>query len=401
MAASEPGRRTLPPHLLTRFWAETYPIWRACQLSWTHYGRSEPEAHILGPVASLRAAIIGYGLAGRFFHAPLIAATEGLVLSTVVTSSPERQAQVSREHPGAQVLGSPTELWAAASDHDLVVIATPNRAHAPLAGKAIDHRLPVVVDKPLAMTSGEAAELISHAERASTLLTVFQNRRWDSDQLTLARLLAEDRLGTVVRYESRFERWRPSASAEAWRDTSSPELGGGQLLDLGSHLVDQALVLFGPVTHVYGEVEAVRGAAGDDDAFLALRHAQGAISHLRASAVTAAPGPRLRVLGTKAAFVVRDVDGQEDALRAGARPDQGPEWGSEPEAHWGQLVAGEDSVPLPSERGDWPRFYALLVRALRDGGPPPVDPHDAVAALGVIEAARLSAASRQVVALSG
>jgi predicted dehydrogenase len=351
-------------------------------------------------VAALRAAIIGYGLAGRFFHAPLIAATEGLVLATVVTSSPERQAQVSREHPDAQVRDSAGELWQAASDHDLVVIATPNRAHAPLAREAIDRRLPVVVDKPLALTSGEAVELIVRAERASTLLTVFQNRRWDSDQLTLARLLAEDRLGTVLRYESRFERWRPSASAESWRDESPPEIGGGQLLDLGSHLVDQALVLFGPVTHVYGEVEAVRGAAGDDDAFVALRHAQGAISHLRASAITAAPGPRLRVLGTKAAFVVRDLDGQEDALRAGVRPDQSSDWGSEPETRWGQLVAGDESVAVPSERGDWPRFYALLVRALRDGSPPPVDPHDAVTTLEVIEAARRSSASRQVVALS-
>ena len=354
---------------------------------------------MLRPMPPLRTAIVGYGLAGRFFHAPLIAGTEGLVLATVVTSSPERRAQVSREHPGAHVLDSAGELWKVASDHDLVVIATPNRAHVSLAGEAIDHRLPVVVDKPLAMTSDEAAELIGRAERTSTLLTVFQNRRWDSDQLTLGRLLAEDRLGTVLRYESRFERWRPSASGESWRDTSPPELGGGQLLDLGSHLVDQALVLFGPVTHVYGEVEARRGAAGDDDAFVALRHAQGAISHLRASAITAAPGPRLRVLGTKAAFVVRELDGQEDALRAGARPDQGPEWGTEPEARWGQLVAGERSVRVPSERGDWPRFYALLVRALRDGGPPPVDPHDAVAALRVIEAARRSAASRQVVAL--
>jgi predicted dehydrogenase len=249
------------------------------------------------------------------------------------------------------------------------------------------------------MTSGEAEALLSRAERASKLLTVFQNRRWDSDQLTLARLLAEDRLGTVLRYESRFERWRPSANAESWRDSTSPELGGGQLLDLGTHLVDQALVMFGPVTHVYAEVDARRGAPGDDDAFVALRHAHGVISHLRASAITAAPGPRLRVLGTKAAFVVQDLDGQEDVLRSGTRPDEVLAWGSEPEARWGRLVSGEESAPVPSERGDWPRFYALLLRALRDGDSPPVDPHDAVAALRVLEAARRSAASREVVTL--
>jgi predicted dehydrogenase len=351
-------------------------------------------------VADLRAAIIGYGLAGRFFHAPLIAATNGLSVAGVVTSSSERQAQVSREHPDAQILTSPAQLWERADDHDLVVLATPNDAHVPLAMEAIGRGLPVVVDKPLATTSREAEALISRAELESSLLTVFQNRRWDSDQLTLARLLREDRLGTVVRFESRFERWRPSASPEAWRDSASPEQGGGQLLDLGSHLVDQALVLFGPVTDVYAEVDARRGGPSDDDAFLALRHASGVISHLRASAVTAAPGPRLRVLGTKAAFVVQELDGQEDALRSGTRPDQVPDWGSEPESRWGRLVSGEDSVPVPSERGDWPRFYTLLLGALRDSDPPPVDPHDAVATLRVLEAARRSAAGREVVRLS-
>ena len=351
-------------------------------------------------MADLRAAIIGYGLAGRFFHAPLVAATEGLAVASVVTSSPERQALVSREHPGAQILSSPAELWERVEDHDLVIVATPNEAHAPLATEAIDRGLPVVVDKPLAVTSGEAEALVKKSEQRSRLLTVFQNRRWDSDQLTLARLLAEDRLGTVLRYESRFERWRPSASAESWRDSTAPELGGGQLLDLGAHLVDQTLVLFGPVAHVYAEIDARRGAPGDDDAFLALRHEDGVISHLRASAITAAPGPRLRALGTKAAFVVRDLDGQEKALRSGARPDQAPDWGSEPESRWGRLVRGEESAPVPSERGDWPRFYALLVRALRDGDPPPVDPHDAVTTLRILEAARRSADSLEVVALS-
>ena len=354
-----------------------------------------------GPVVDLRAAIVGYGLAGRFFHAPLIAATEGLMVASVVTSSPERVAQVSREHPDAQILTRPAELWQRAEEHDLVVVAAPNDAHAALAKEAIDRGLAVVVDKPLAVTSGEAEALVDRSERASTLLTVFQNRRWDSDQLTLARLLAEDRLGTVFRYESRFERWRPSAGAGSWRDSTSPELGGGQLLDLGTHLVDQSLVLFGPVTHVYAEVDARRGAPGDDDAFVALHHAHDVISHLRASAITAAPGPRLRVLGSKAAFVVQELDGQEDALRSGARPDEVSDWGAEPESRWGRLVSGAESAPVPSERGDWPRFYALLVRALRDGDPPPVDPHDAVATLRIIEAARHSAARREVVTLSG
>jgi predicted dehydrogenase len=350
-------------------------------------------------VPELRAAIIGYGLAGRIFHAPLIAATNGLAVAVVVTSDPRRQAQVAREHPDATVLTSPEELWEL-FDCDFVVVAAPNQAHAPLAAQAIDRGAPVVVDKPLAATAEEAEELVRRAAEAGVLLTVFQNRRWDADHLTLARLLGEGRLGTVIRYESRFERWRPSSDPDAWRESSPPEEGGGQLLDLGSHLVDQALTLFGRATHVYAEVDARRGMPGDDDSFLAVRHATNVISHLRASAVTAAPGPRLRVLGTEAAFVVSALDSQEDALRAGMRPDATQTWGVEAESRWGRLVTGEHSVSVPSEHGDWPRFYALLAAALRDDGPPPVDARDAVAALRILGHARRSAVERTVVAVT-
>jgi predicted dehydrogenase len=350
-------------------------------------------------VPELRAGIIGYGLAGRFFHAPLIAATKGLTVATVVTSDPGRKAQVAQEHPDARVLASPGELWEL-SDSDFVVVATPNHAHAPLAAQAIDRGVPVVVDKPLAATAAEAEELVRRAAQARVMLTVFQNRRWDSDHLTLVRLIAEGRLGTVIRYESRFERWRPSSDPDAWRQSAAPEQGGGELLDLGSHLVDQALALFGPASHVYAEVDARRGMPGDDDSFVAVRHATDVISHLRASALTASPGPRLRVLGTEAAFVVSALDSQEDALRAGLRPGATSEWGVEAESRWGRLVTGEQSVSVPSERGDWPRFYALLEAALRDDGPPPVDARDAVANLRVLEHARRSAVEGAVVDLS-
>jgi len=350
---------------------------------------------ILDHVSDLRVAIIGYGLAGRFFHAPLIAATQGLRVAAVVTSDPARQSQVAREHPDARVLRSPEELWSAA-DYDLVVIAAPNDAHAPLATEAVGRGVAVVVDKPLAASAAEAQGLMDMAEQAGVLLTVFQNRRWDSDHLTLVRLLAEGRLGSVMRYESRLERWRPTPDTQAWREASSAQGGGGVLLDLGSHLVDQALVLFGPATHVYAEVDARRGTPGDDDAFIALRHADGVISHLRASAMTAAPGPRLRVLGDSAAFVCPEPDSQEDRLRIGARPDSSSDWGVEPEARWGRLVTGDRSAPVPSQRGDWPRFYALLRASLVTGDPPPVDPRDAVMTLRVLELARRGATERSV-----
>ena len=339
----------------------------------------------------LRAAVIGYGLAGSSFHGPLIAASEGFELSMVVTSDPTRGERALREHPGTRVVASVDDLWDAAADHDLVVVAAANDAHARLARQAIDRGLPIVVDKPLAPTAAEARAVVEQAERRGVLLTVFHNRRWDSDYLTLKRLLANGELGEVVRFESRFERWRPQLRPDAWRETATPGQGGGVLLDLGTHLVDQALQLLGPPKEVYAEIEHRRGAGGDDETFVALRHASGGYSHLWMSAVAAAPGPRLRVLGTRGAFVVRAVDGQEDALRAGRRPG-GPEpWGVEPRERWGSLVKGAEREPVPSEPGDWPAFYELLARAIREGGPPPVDPHDAVATLDVLDAARRQA----------
>jgi scyllo-inositol 2-dehydrogenase (NADP+) len=205
----------------------------------------------------------------------------------------------------------------------------------------------------------------------------------------------------VLRYESRLERWKPALSGRRpWREASPPDAGGGVLLDLGSHLVDQAIVLFGPVVRAYSEIESRRGSIADDDAFLALEHRSGARSHLWASLVAAAPGPRLRVLGDRAAYIVTEVDGQEDALRSGARPSDDEAWGTEPPERWGRLITEERSEAIASERGDWPRFYTGLERALREGSPPPVDPWDAVAGLEVLDAARRSADSAEVVALS-
>jgi predicted dehydrogenase len=350
-------------------------------------------------MGDLRLGIVGYGLAGRVFHGPLIAATDGLRVAAVVTSDPGRAAQAGHDHPQAGVHESAGALWEHAAELDAVVVATANDAHVPLATAAIDHGLPVVVDKPLAPVADAAATLIAHAERAGVLLTVFQNRRWDSDQLVLAQVIETGALGTVWRCESRLERWRPQPEPGRWRDSASPEQGGGQLLDLGSHLVDQALHRFGPATHVYAEIDPRRGLASDDDVFLALTHSGGVISHLRASVVTAAPGPRLRVLGSEAALIVPEPDTQEDRLRAGERPDLVDDWGVERTPNRPRMIAGERSVPLNGPPGDWPAFYAGLRDALRSGGPPPVDPRDALAVLRVLDGARTSAACRAVVAL--
>ena len=346
----------------------------------------------------LRVAVVGYGLSGSVFHAPLIASTEGLAVATVVTGNSRRQEQVRRDHPDADVLSDADLLWDRPAEHDLVVIAAANDVHTRLAREGLDAGLPVVVDKPVAPTAAEARDLIQHADKLGLLLTVFQNRRWDSDQRTLRKLITSGELGEILRYESRFERWRPRlAPGRVWRESTPAAQGGGVLLDLGSHLVDQALVLFGPVTHAYAEIDHRRGGVSDDDDFLALRHQSGVLSHLWASAVAGAPGPRLRVLGPQAAYVVSELDGQEDALRSGLHPRGSDTWGVEPESRWGRLVRGEQTEPVASERGTWPCFYSGVARSLRDGVPPPVDPRDAAATLDVLEAARRSAGDRSVV----
>jgi scyllo-inositol 2-dehydrogenase (NADP+) len=329
-----------------------------------------------------RVGLVGYGLAGEWFHAPLIAATPGLELASVVTSNAQRGDRARGRHPGVQVVPRVEELW---DGHDLVVVAAPNRAHAPVALAALEAGLPVVVDKPLAATAADGRRLQEAAEARSLMLAVFHNRRWDGDMLTVRRLLSEGVLGEVHRFESRFERWRPEVRAEAWRERDAPEEAGGVLFDLGSHLIDQALVLFGPMESVYAEVDRRRpGARVHDDVFVALEHRSGVRSHLWASQVAAQPGARMRVLGSDNAYVKWGLDVQETALRAGDVPG-GPDWGREPPEAWGTLGVEGHTRPLETERGDWPSFYRGVAASLRDGSPPPVTAADSVAVLDVIE----------------
>jgi predicted dehydrogenase len=343
--------------------------------------------------ADLRAGIVGYGLAGAVFHAPLIAATPGLRVAAIVTRNPERAAQAAREHPGARVVGSVDELLHGGVD--LVVVATPNREHVPVALAALEAGAAVVVDKPMAATAADARALAEAAERRGRPLTVFHNRRWDGDFLTVRRLRDEGRLGDVVRFESRFDRWRPEVAAGRWRELADPADAGGLLFDLGSHLVDQAVVLFGAPVSVYAEVAARRpGAVVDDDVFVALEHPGGERSHLWATMLASEPAPRFRVLGERGAYVKAGLDPQEDQLKAGKRPgDAG--WGEDPEP--GRLAAGDASEPVPTEPGAYERFYASVAGALRDGAPLPVEPGEAARVIEILEAARASAREHRVV----
>jgi scyllo-inositol 2-dehydrogenase (NADP+) len=315
----------------------------------------------------LRAGIAGYGLSGAVFHAPLIEAVDGLEVAAVMTRSPERAAAARAAHPGARVVES---LDALLEDIELLVVASPNSTHVELALAGLERGLHVVLDKPMAVTAGDARRI---AESGGDRVTVFHNRRWDGDFLTVKRLIADGALGRVTRFESRFERFRPEVK-EGWRELGDATEGGGVLLDLGPHLVDQAIELFGPPESVYGEVLTRRpGAAVDDDAFVALRHAGGEISHVWMSAVAPLHGPRFRVSGLAAGFASDGLDPQEAQLKDGMRPG---------DAGFG-AVEGLDT-------GNYAAFYEGVRDWVRGEAAAPVDPQDAVRVMEVLEQARNS-----------
>lgn len=347
-------------------------------------------------IDDLRVGLIGYGAAGRFFHAPLLATTPGLTLSAIVTSDETRGADALAAYPRAQIVRSAEELWKLGLD--LIVVASPNKTHVPLATAALEAGCAVVVDKPLTVTAEQGRGLIELARERGQLLSVFQNRRWDGDFRTAAEVIASGRLGRVHRFESRFERWRPQLKG-GWRERADRAEGSGLLYDLGSHLVDQALTLFGPAAGVYAEADVRRlDAETDDDTFIALTHAEGTRSHLWVSATAPELGPRFRVLGSAAAYVSVGLDNQEDQLRAGMTPlDEG--FGVLPPARHGRVGAEGAYETYPTLPGRYTDYYTAMAAALRGEGPVPVDPSDSVAALEVIEAARRSADTGQVVEL--
>jgi predicted dehydrogenase len=337
----------------------------------------------------VRFGLVGYGFGGRYFHAPLIASAPDCQLVAVQTTSPQRRAEVARELPGTAVVGDLEELLVAGVS--AVAISTPADTHTALTEQALRLGLAVVCDKPFALDAAAARGTVELAEELGLALSPYQNRRWDSEFATVRRLVDEGALGEVTRFESRFERFAPQ--------DGPPAAGGGTVLDFGAHLVDQALVLLGPVESVHAELR-IRESGLDDDVFLALTHAGGARSHLWGSWSQPAPGPRYRVTGTAAGCVIVDGDSQEEALVAGLTPaTAGETWGTEPAAFRARLHRGGVEEPIAVERGRWDTFYPAFAAAVRGEGPVPVDPRDAVATAAVLDAARASAESGEVVRL--
>jgi predicted dehydrogenase len=348
----------------------------------------------------VRIGLVGYGFGGRTFHAPLIASSDALDLVGVVTTSDARAAQLADDLPGVPAVRSLAELHGLGAE--AVAISTATGSHTAVAAEAIALGLHVVVDKPLGVDAASAASTVAAAEAAGVVLSVYQNRRWDSDFLTARRLIAEGALGDVHRYESRVERWSPVADPSTWKAGATPEEGGGLRLDLLTHLVDQAVQLFGDVETVYAELDARRaGSASDDDSSVSLLHVGGVRSQCVASKVTGDTSRRIRVLGSEGAYVVGGFDGQEDALLAGRTPaTDGDAWGVEAESAWGAMHRGAEVVAVPSERGRWDTYYPAFAAAVRGEGPVPVDPRDAVRVLEILDAALVSSRERRVVPLS-
>ncbi|OBX37606.1 oxidoreductase [Halomonas elongata] len=332
---------------------------------------------------TLNVGLIGFGMAGRTFHAPLIQAAPGLELSAVVSGD---TAKVQAVYPQMTVHAKPQSLFAD-PNIDLVVIATPNESHFPLAKSALSAGKHVVIDKPMSVSLAEARQLKSHADNADRLLSVFHNRRWDSDFLTLKSLLGRGELGRVAALESRFDRFRPHVS-DRWRDHHQP--GSGIWFDLGPHLLDQVRELFGMPRAILLELSTARDGAEIDDDFLAVLDYDNLRVILGASSLVAEPTPRFAVYGTQGSFVKYGLDPQEAWLKAGETPEEG--WGVDDSP--GRLTLDEGqgdevslvSRELPGEAGDYRAYYDGIAETLLHGTPPPVTAEEALETMSLLEA---------------
>ncbi|RYF30161.1 MAG: oxidoreductase [Comamonadaceae bacterium] len=333
----------------------------------------------------LRAGLVGYGFAGQTFHAPVLSAVPGLELVAVASSQPDK---VQADWPGVAVVPDVAAL-VARPDVDLVVVATPNAQHHPVARLALEAGKHAVVDKPFTLNAAEARDLAALAERQSRVLSVYQNRRHDADFLTLCDVLASGRIGRPVYFESHFDRFRPQVR-ERWREQAVP--GAGLWADLGAHLLDQAVQLFGRPDTLQLDTAILREGAKVEDHFHALlRYESGPHAPLRvvlhATTLAAHAAPRYILHGTKGSYVKHGVDVQEDALRAGERPG-GAEWGVDPSPGELRVAAIDDWVQnstVPNRRGNYVDYYAAVRDAILGTGANPVPPEQAVALMELLD----------------
>jgi predicted dehydrogenase len=340
----------------------------------------------------IEVGLVGFGLAGRAFHAPVIRAVPGLHLAAILQRSGTEAAE---KYPDVRIVRSMHELLAI-PEIRLVVIATPNATHYPFAKQCLEAGRDVLVDKPFATTFEEAKSLVEIAEETGRLLTVYQNRRYDGDFQAILQLVEAGTLGHIVRFETTYDRFRPQLKPGAWRETTQP--GSGILFDIAPHLVDHALMLFGLPEAVTADVRAEREHALADDAFdITLHYPKGLRAVLRSSILAAAPRPRFVLLGTQGSFVKQAFDPQEMNLRRGLVP-EGKPWGYEPEENWGVLTvpAGEsfEQRRIPSAACDYRDYYANLRDAILGKATLAVTPEYALDVMRMLEQAKASSERR-------
>lgn len=331
-----------------------------------------------------RVGLIGYGLAGRSFHAPLLQAS-GFFIAALASRSIEKRGLAHDEFPLATILASAEEL--VEEELDLVVIASTNEVHSSQAKLAIDAGIPVVVDKPMALDYYESLELFDYADARGIPITVFYNRLWDSDTLTMKQVIAHDVIGEIFRFESRFERFRPASNPNAWRESTPSILGGGLLLDLQTHLVSTALDLFGPAELEFSSLRKIRGEV-EDDVLLVLKHQNGVDSYLSVSAISGAPGPRIRVNGRTAALVAKELDPQEALLRAGAKPlSTGWQDAASATSEF-RIWKGNDSIEYKGVPGNYVHFYNQVRDCLEGLAEMPISREFALDVARILDRAR-------------
>lgn len=349
---------------------------------------------------TINVGLIGFGAAGQVFHAPVIAPVAGLRLHRVTARRAEQQQLLQQRYPDVLQAAAAEEIIGA-DDIGLVVVATSNDVHHALAKAALLAGKHVVVEKPFTITSAEADELIALAKREKRLLTVHHNTRWNSDYRTVKKVIESGRLGRLVSFEARYDRFRNTLKENAWREEDLP--GSGILYDLGAHLIDQAVQLFGLPQAINADLRKQRtGARAVDDFELILHYPDLKVS-LKGAMLVKEPSPRYALYGENGAFVKYGTDPQEAALKAGKSPRNDPDWGKEPEAIWGKLNVlenGQDRIAyVPSERGDYPAFYRNVYDAITGKAELQVQPEQARNVIRIIELAEQSWAERRTIFL--
>lgn len=341
---------------------------------------------------TINVGIIGYGLSGSVFHGPIIQSVAGYRIMSVMTKNPEAIGRIRREDPSVWIASAPDEVIESPTV-DLVVIAVPNTLHFDLALKALRHGKHVVVEKPFTITAAEAETLEAAARESGKVLSVYHNRRWDGDFMTIQKLIQSGALGTLVEYESHFDRFRPAVKAKSWREESGP--GTGLLYDLGSHLIDQALTLFGIPQRIFADLRVQRPLGEAIDSFELILYYDALKVTLKSGSLVREPLPRFILQGDLGSYVKYGLDVQEDALKSGIKPNDCSSWGAEPEVMHGVLNTEIGGLPfrgrLETVKGDYREFYRGIHRAVTEGDEPPVTAVQAVAVMRIIELAMESA----------